>query len=222
MSDKYNVESMNVSPNSKQTDNIILDEFVSMDIPKGVTVNPDSDSKDNMDGIDSRRYTKALINNSKTTTDNVNDNDNLNTKTDDKPKNNGIENLRPFNTLTEEEHRELAKKGGKASGESRKQRKTMKENLKLLLECEFSPEQVKDITGDFYNLTGGDNSVQQALMVQTLMQAMTGDTKAIAFVRDTIGEKPVEESVITADIMTDADRKVLANVIKRTSKDSTE
>lgn len=206
MSDnKDNVESTRVSPNS----NVILDEFTGIDIPNSVIVNPSGDSKDIKLNI--TMTDKSLTN---STTDNVNDND--------KPKTNGLDNLRPFNTLTEEEHRELAKKGGKASGESRKQRKTMKENLKLLLECEFESEMVAEITGEFYKLAKGDNTVQNTLMIQTLKQAMSGDTKAIALVRDTIGEKPAEESIITADIMTDADRKVLANVIKRTSKDSTE
>ena len=214
MNEKYNVENMNVSPNAKG-----------------------SNSKDNMDGIDSIRYTKALINNSKTTTDNVNDNDNLNTKTDDKPKNNGIENidntitnnkpkgyknLVPITSRPTEEQREIQKKGGKARAEQMKQRMTMKENLKLLLECKLSSQQSIEITDEFANLVGEDTSVQNVLMIQTLKQAMGGDTKAIALVRDTIGEKPAEESIITADIMTDADRAVLANVIKRTSKDSTE
>lgn len=206
MSDNVNnVESTSVSPNS----NLILDEFVGIDSLDSVTVNSDSDSKDIKLSV---LVTDKPLNNS--TTDNVNDND--------KPKTNGLDNLKPFNTMTVEQQRAIQKKGGKASQEKRKQRKTMKENLKLLLECEFSPGQVADITGEFYNLAGGDNSVQQALMIQTLKQAMSGDTKAISFVRDTIGEKPVEESVITADIMTEADRKVLANVLKRTSKDSTE
>lgn len=31
-----------------------------------------------------------------------------------------IQNLRPFNTLSEEEHRELSRRGGIASGESRR------------------------------------------------------------------------------------------------------
>ena len=37
---------------------------------------------------------------------------------------NGRNNLIPFNQLTQEQHREIARKGGKASAEARKQRKT--------------------------------------------------------------------------------------------------
>lgn len=37
----------------------------------------------------------------------------------------GIDNLRPFNELTVEEQRELARKGGVASGESRREKKRM-------------------------------------------------------------------------------------------------
>lgn len=43
------------------------------------------------------------------------------------------ENLIPFNELTEEEQRELARKGGIASGISRNKRKTLKAELLLLL-----------------------------------------------------------------------------------------
>ena len=42
-------------------------------------------------------------------------------------------NLIPFNKLTDKEQRELATKGGKKSGEVRKARKTLKEELLLLL-----------------------------------------------------------------------------------------
>ena len=217
MSDNVNnVESTSVSPN-KQT-GVVFDEFAGINIPDSVTVNPSGDSKDIKLNI--TMTDKSLTN---STTDNVNDNDNSdsdNDKSISKPKE--YKNLKPFNTRPVEEQREIQRKGGKARAEQMKQRMTMKENLKLLLECKLSSQQSIEITDEFANLVGEDTSVQNVLMIQTLKQAMSGDTKAIALVRDTIGEKPIEESVVTADIMTDADRVVLANVLKRTSKDSSE
>ena len=46
------------------------------------------------------------------------------------------DNLIPQNKRTKEEQREIARKGGIASGKARKERKTLKEELLLLLEDE--------------------------------------------------------------------------------------
>ena len=87
------------------------------------------------------------------------------------------ENLKPFNELTEKEQREIARKGGIASGESRKKRKTLKEELLLLLE-----------KGD----------TQEKISLALLQKAMNGDTKAFEVLRDTVGEKPVDK--VEADV----------------------
>lgn len=44
------------------------------------------------------------------------------------------ENLIPFTERTEEEQRKLSRKGGIASGESRRQKATMKKTLEMMLE----------------------------------------------------------------------------------------
>lgn len=44
------------------------------------------------------------------------------------------QNLKPFNDLTEKEQREIARKGGIASGIARKEKATMKKTLELMLE----------------------------------------------------------------------------------------
>lgn len=81
------------------------------------------------------------------------------------------ENLIPFNKMTEEQQREIARKGGIASQKKRKERKTLKEELLLLLE---------------------DNEMQQKISLALLKEAQKGNTKAFEIVRDTIGEKPKE------------------------------
>ena len=43
------------------------------------------------------------------------------------------ENLKPFNTLTEEKQREIASKGGKASVEARRKKKVFKEAIEKQL-----------------------------------------------------------------------------------------
>ena len=93
---------------------------------------------------------------------------------------NGQENLIPFNELTEEKQRELARKGGIASGEARRRKKTFKEELITLLE---------------------NGNTQEKISVALIQQALEGNTKAFEVIRDTVGEKPVDK--LAADLNTD-------------------
>lgn len=88
------------------------------------------------------------------------------------------DNLVSLADRTTEEVREIARKGGIASGKSRKARKTLKEELLILL-------------------SKGDT--QEKISLALLQKAMNGDTKAFEVIRDSIGEKPIEkvENTIT-------------------------
>lgn len=86
--------------------------------------------------------------------------------------NKGIENLKPVTKRSKEEAREISKKGGIRSGEVRRERKKLKEELLLLL-------------------SEGDNNRRMSLAI--FERALNGDTKAFEVIRDTIGEKPKEE-----------------------------
>lgn len=80
------------------------------------------------------------------------------------------DNLKPVRT--KKEARERGKNGGIKSGEVRRERKTLKDELLLLL-----------ATGNT------QNKVSLAL----IKKALSGDTKAFEVIRDTIGEKAVEK-----------------------------
>jgi predicted nucleotide-binding protein (sugar kinase/HSP70/actin superfamily) len=67
---------------------------------------------------------------------------------------------------------EEASKGGIASGEARRARKTLKEELIALLEMD-------------------DNN--QRISIALLGRALNGDISAFTTIRDTIGEKPVDK-----------------------------
>ena len=73
---------------------------------------------------------------------------------------------------TSSEARRNGKKGGIASGIARNERKTLKEQLLILLE-------------------NGDT--QKEVSLALISKALTGDTKAFEVIRDTIGEKPKEQ-----------------------------
>lgn len=76
------------------------------------------------------------------------------------------QNLRPSEyKLSQEE----AKKGGIASGKARRARRTLKEELLLML---------------------SDPEVQEKLSAAIMKKGMDGDIRAFEVIRDTIGEKP--------------------------------
>lgn len=83
-------------------------------------------------------------------------------------------NLRPFNTLTEDEQRKIATNGGIASGISRKKKKVMKEVLLELLDSSLD----------------GKKTLRETICSSILQQALKGNIKAFECIRDTIGEKP--------------------------------
>lgn len=82
------------------------------------------------------------------------------------------ENLKPVQSKNEA--REKGKKGGKKSGEIRRARKTLKEELLLLLES---------------------GNTQNKISLALIQKALKGDIKAFEVIRDTIGEKPVDKQL---------------------------
>lgn len=82
-----------------------------------------------------------------------------------------LKNDNPPHTLTVEEQR----KGGIASGESRKARKTFREELIALL---------------------SKNDNNEKLSIALMKKALDGDVQAFNTIRDTIGEKPIDKAEV--------------------------
>lgn len=78
------------------------------------------------------------------------------------------------------EARENGRKGGIASGKSRRERKTLKELLLLALEQH-----------------DGTATNAEKIAASMIRAAQNGDVKAATFVRDTIGEKPTDQLDVT-------------------------
>lgn len=123
------------------------------------------------------------------------------------------ENLKkgaPFRFRTGEQQVETARRGGIASGEARRRKKTMKETAKMLLDMEI-PDAAKELKAKLkvMGISEEDFTYQSAVMVGILNQAMKGNTKAAAFLRDTAGENPMlmeEEGSSLADAIEEAYR----------------
>lgn len=83
------------------------------------------------------------------------------------------ENLKRFSSS---EARENGKKGAEKSAQSRRARKTLKEELLLLL---------------------SDGDIQNKISLALLKKAQKGNIKAFEVIRDTIGERPKDEQEVT-------------------------
>ena len=107
----------------------------------------------------------------------------------------GSENLIPFSQRSKEEAREMGTRGGVASGKSRRFRKTLRESLKNALGCEIpkdSPIYQKTLSQMRALGLDGEPTVQDIPVLGMIMKA-SKNPLAFAIVRDTIGEKPVEQ-----------------------------
>lgn len=103
---------------------------------------------------------------------------------------------------TSEEARENGRLGGIVSGKVRKQRKTMAESLKMLLAMKAPKGKHALVKQYFPDLTDEEIDVQILVVSQMLNIASEGGTSAVQaaqFVRDTIGEKPVDKSEIAIE-----------------------
>ena len=122
-----------------------------------------------------------------------------NTNTDNASDNTGKRqsnryDFRKYNaSLTPEQRQERARKAGIASGEARRERKTLGEQLKIIL-------------------AQGDN--QEQVCMALFKSALSGNYKAFNSLRDTIGEMPTQKQENVVSI-TAGDQALLEKVSKR-------
>lgn len=110
------------------------------------------------------------------------------------------EDLIPFSERSEDEVREMNRKGGIASGITRRKKKAMREitAIALGLRSELTPDEVEEYTNAGFAVDEIDN--QAKIVMQMLKQAAQGDIKAAEFVRDTAGEKPKDSMAMSHEI----------------------
>ena len=97
----------------------------------------------------------------------------------------GYENIRDANEKrTLEERRELAKKAGKASGQARRRKADFRKTLNLLLTAEIDNEEWKPVLESL----GVECTLESALLMAQIKEAMAGNTKAAYFVAQYAGQ----------------------------------
>jgi hypothetical protein len=92
------------------------------------------------------------------------------------------QNLVTADKRTLEERQKIASRAGKASVESRRRKKTLREELLAIL---------------------SDGDTQNRVSLALVQQALLGNVKAFETLRDTIGQKPVEkieQTSVTIDL----------------------
>lgn len=93
------------------------------------------------------------------------------------------QNLIPMNKRTKSEQREYTQKGGKKSGEVRRQRKAMKEQFEMLLSLPFKQIEQLEFIKQF-GLQEEQIDNQMALIVAMYGKALQGDVQAFNTIRD--------------------------------------
>ena len=102
--------------------------------------------------------------------------------------NDGKKNLIPLNQRTKDEQREIATKGGLASGEARRKKRDMRESMKMILDSGLTKQQIEQLRQ--LGLQADDWSLGDLVNVMAVQKALKGNVLAMQFVRDTAGYNP--------------------------------
>ena len=108
-------------------------------------------------------------------------------------------NLIPLNERTKSEQREIAKKGGIASGKARRKKKLLRQILDEIGESRLNTNEAKDIAKAL-SINKRDVTYDVAIMFKAVSEAMNGNIKAMEFIRDTRGQNNKNDNGVNIDI----------------------
>lgn len=111
------------------------------------------------------------------------------------------QNLIPANKRTKDEHREIAKKGGIASGKARRKKANLRKAFETILQAEVSSPNVKKQLEDL----GFESTNEMALAMVMMQKAMKGNVRAFeqisklttADVKDSLDKAEQKERIKT-------------------------
>lgn len=113
---------------------------------------------------------------------------------------NGHENLIPADERSEDEVREIGRKGGIASGVARRKKKTMRDtiNLALGLRSELTDAEIERYMR--FGFADEDIDNQAKIIMGIMKLAAEGDIRAAEFIRDTAGQKPKDSMALSHEV----------------------
>ena len=91
-----------------------------------------------------------------------------------------------------ERARELQKKSAKKQRENIIKKKSLKDQLQLLMSLDIKKDKIKKQLKEL-GIPNTEQNNQMAMNVALFQQALKGNTKAYELIRDTSGEKPVDK-----------------------------
>ena len=112
------------------------------------------------------------------------------------------ENLISNFERTPKEREELARKAGIASGRARREKKAMRDTLEMILGLSLKKGKKANVESvqSLAELKGKNISVQEAIAIAMAQRAMKGDVSAVAFIRDTTGQKPTDKVEMSGEV----------------------
>ena len=109
------------------------------------------------------------------------------------------ENLIPMNRRTPEERKAIAKMGAEATNKKIAEKKAMKEMLRTIMSLPEKDEALKTHMRDL-GIEDEDLINQTTILVKQIEKAKAGDSTAVQFIRDTMGEKPSDKVEYTGNL----------------------
>lgn len=109
-------------------------------------------------------------------------------------------NLKPFSELTEEQQREIRRKGGRASVEAKRRRKTMRQVLEMLLYDVELDEPTKERLRNQGVKDPKDFNHQTVINRSLIAKAEAGDVQAYHAICAMIDEKPADRMEVDGDL----------------------
>lgn len=120
-------------------------------------------------------------------------------------KSKGVGNLKPVRNS--EEARERGRKGGIKSGEVRRERKKLRDTISMLLSMPPGMSGQKDVLMAL-GIDEKDCNNQTLIAVSMIQAAVSGDVKAAVWLRDTVGEKPLDKVEASVQTINPLDEKL--------------
>ena len=131
-----------------------------------------------------------------------------------------INNLKPFNQMSEEEAYKIRRKGWEAMQKIKGERKTAKESLEQFLplfaeniaDDENIPQEIKDLIKDNKEIKVTQYDL---IMLSMINQARQGSVKAAEYIRDTYGDRPIKESHTINETISVSDKALIDKIANR-------
>ena len=103
------------------------------------------------------------------------------------------QNLKPIRSVNEA--RELGRKGGIKSGETRRRKAALRDTMNRLLTMQVEVEGLSDIL----RLDGGESTYEEVIAMAMIQKASLGDVKAYQAIMKTVGQTEIQSADIQSD-----------------------